>query len=237
MTVRLPAPAALGPCASPMAAVTPSRRGLLSLGAAGLLAVPGGAEAQPGLLLRETFDAEARTPQQMLGGVLTIGQDDAWTGEVGNGAYTLTNGSRAGSIRTFYMSRINDVLPGPIEADVRVESEDPQAGAGVLAAHDPASLSYVLLLVGGEGNYAVVVSEQRSARVALSGTSSRIRRGQANLVRTERGPEGVSLFINGARLGSFGNPAMTGTGVGIGAFGRGRFSFEEVRIFAPRSSS
>lgn len=214
----------------------PLHRRHLALSAMALpaLALLGGrrALAQPALLLRERFETLGRQPAEMLGGVLSIGQAGPWQCSLEQGGYVMANASQAGNLRTYYLGQVNGTTPGAVEAEVLVNATTEQAGAGVLAAHDAQSNSYVLVLAGAGGNYTVISCINGQASIAMSGTHGAIRRNAVNTVRALRGADGVALSINGARLGSIGNPALTGRGVGIGAFGLGQFRFNEVRIFA-----
>lgn len=182
----------------------------------------------------ERFDPNT-PPQEVMGGVLSVGRDGAWHGSLEDGGYVLENEGDAGAIRYFWLGDI----PGPpdqppaalaVSVDVDGAFEGEISGAGLIFRFDPERRFYYGFVLLNGGRYGFFQRDQDGVQMRLSGTSEAIEAGGEN--RLTIVPEGdtMNLFVNGERIGAFGNDAVQGPGVGIVAIGIGRFHFDDFAI-------
>jgi hypothetical protein len=119
-----------------------------------------------------------------------------------------------------------------VEVAVRATGDE-RSGAGILARYDPATRTYILFAVGPLGGYYVVLRGRKSAQIVAAGISDAIRVGEVNELRVRTVGETLIFDVNGTPVVRFPGGDAPGRLVGIGAFGRGAFRLEEVRISPP----
>lgn len=193
----------------------------------------------------EAFDGPL--PSVMLNGSLTLGTSGAWSTKVADGALVLSNSEAANAIR--YIAVENVVFPGTstptstnndtIELSVRASAEE-RAGAGVVADFDPRTSNYVLFAVGSHGAYFACRKEQNRVKIIAAGTSQAIKTNAMNKVAVSTKDRALVFSVNGSEILKVSElepewpnrrpVAARPRLVGIGAFGRGTFWFDEVRI-------
>jgi hypothetical protein len=213
-----------------------------------LLAAPGARAAE----YVESFDGPLTSV--MLNGALSTGASGGWSVEVREGALVLSNPEAANALR--YIGLENVIYPGSaspastnnatIEATVRAKAEE-RAGAGVLAGYDPRTGNYVFFAVSGGGAYFATRKDQNRVKIIAAGTSAAIKPGAANKVSASTRDRTLVFSVNGTevlRVQEPGPVEQAGRSslpqgqrlVGLAAFGRGTFWFEEARIAPPFSN-
>jgi hypothetical protein len=198
----------------------------------------------------ESFDGPLTSV--MLNGAVELGASGVWQTSVDNGNLVFTNPDASAAVR--YIAIENVVYDGmgepsstnasTIEAVLQVKSSE-KAGGGLIGRFDPQSKDYVLFTIGGTGGaFFVVKREQKGAKTIAAGTNPAIKSNAANKLKL-RNVEGTLIFeVNGTEVirvpeeptGELlpGRPDRRKIKynqlVGIGAFGKGAYTFEEVRV-------
>lgn len=182
----------------------------------------------------ERFDP-GTPPHDVMGGILGFARDGAWHGSLEDGAYVLENTGDAGAIRYFWFGGIPgrpDQPPAelPVSVDVGGTFEGEISGAGLIFRYDPERRFYYGFALLNDNRYGFFQRGEDGVRMRLSGPSEAIRAGGDNRLRIVPEGDAMNLFINGERIGVFGNDAVQGPGVGIVAIGVGRFRFDDFVI-------
>lgn len=162
---------------------------------------------------------------------LDQGLSDGWHAEYDSGLYWLENKHSQGAIRYYYTDH-DGTEDGSrvISVNVKMETDDPQARAGLVYGYDLSTGNYYLVLLGPEGQLEVVRRDADGFSLRMS-SSTDADMYSFNELRIQESGNEISLSINGRDLGSLGNDTIGQGAVGIAAVGLGRFGFakyEEV---------
>ena len=207
-------------------------RSLCSLLVAALLAATPVLAAE----YRESFDAGS-DPAKIMAGTLLIGDDGVWTGALEDGAYRLSNPGKDGAIRFYHFGfpgRSAASATGRTEVAVDVEGrfDGRIAGAGLLYRFDPAARTYYAFVVMKEGAYSLWQRTAEGLRRVASGSNAAIKPAGANslLARLQGGK--AEVFVNETRIVGHSLGAGQTGHVGIVAFDRGAYRFDNFRLSA-----
>jgi hypothetical protein len=198
--------------------------------------------AQPALVQKaeriyiETFDGDDTAV--MLNGVVDYGFKEGWFARVEGQAFRLSNEEARNAVRHYSTPTVS--YPGSgeiartdgatIEVDVRVSAQG-RSGAGLIAGFDSRRSDYLLFAVGpAKQVYVISRRTQGRAKMLIATTSDAVRQGETNRLRVAREGAGLVFEVNGTRIVKIDREEIPGHGIGIGAFGQGDFSFDNVRI-------
>lgn len=183
----------------------------------------------------ETFDGPDKAI--MLNGTIDYGVDGAWSARIDDGALELENTDAGSAVRYYTTPTVS--YPGSgavsqtdgasIEVDVRVDAQD-RSGAGLVGGFDRRRKDYHLFAIGPNQQVYVMFRENGKARLLVAATNNAVRSGQTNRLRLSGQEEGLAFEVNGVRVITIAQEDMAGKGIGIGAFGRGTYSFDNVHI-------
>lgn len=183
----------------------------------------------------ETFDGPDKAI--MLNGTVDYGVDGAWSARIDDGALELENTDAGSAVRYYTTPTVS--YPGSgavsqtdgasIEVDVRVDAQD-RSGAGLLGGFDPRRKDYHLFAIGPNQQIYVMFRENGKARLLVAATNDAVKSGQTNRLRLSSQDDGLAFEVNGVRVITIAPSDLVGRGIGIGAFGRGTFSFDNVHI-------
>lgn len=183
---------------------------------------------------RETFD-EGRDPAKILAGTLLIGDDGVWSGALEDGAYSLSNAGKDGAVRYFHVDFSNQSGAGAgsrteVAVDVAGQFDGQVAGAGLLYRFDRAARTYYAFVVMKDGVYSLWQRGTEGLRRVAAGSNAAIKPDGTNslLVRLEDGK--AELFVNDTRIGGHSTGPTAEGDVGIVAFDRGTYSFDNFRL-------
>lgn len=186
----------------------------------------------------ESFDG-AR-PSIMLNGVLQFGSNGPWSTRIANGALEMENRTADDALRYYKVERV--IYPGSstpvatedatIETTVGVSGEE-RSGAGILARYDAKTQDYLLFAIGPLATFHVIQRKAGKARYVAAGASAAIQLGVPNRLLVKTLGSTVVFDVNGHEVVRMPGDETPGRLVGIGAFGRGTFTFHEVRIAPP----
>ncbi|HET6492951.1 MAG TPA: hypothetical protein VFG44_08255 [Burkholderiales bacterium] len=173
----------------------------------------------------------------MLNGVVDYGADGDWSVRINDGALELSNSEAEHALRYYTVptvsypgsGSVSDTDGAIVEVEVRVEAHG-RAGAGIVAGFDRSKKDYLLFATGAGQQVYVVRRTHGKARMLTATTNDAVKEGEMNRLRVSRTDGGLALDINGARVMMVSSSDVPGRGIGIGAFGTGTFSFDEVLI-------
>jgi hypothetical protein len=179
-------------------------------------------------------------PSVMLNGIIAYGVNGPWSTRIADGALELQNLGDDKALRYYKVERV--IYPGStapastddatIEAIVRV-SGDERAGAGVMTRFDPKTSNYLLFTIGPRGTFSLLLRKDGKASFAGAGTHDAIRVGEFNRVRARTIGNTIIFEVNDREVARIAGDETPGRLVGIGAFGRGTYQFDEVRVAPP----
>lgn len=185
----------------------------------------------------ETFDT-GTDPKAALFGLLDIGttQNDAWTGQMADGVYRLSNNTRADLIRYFHFDRVPNSPPGRNASrgalSVEVGIENDQGGAtGIMFAFDPEKRHYSALFLFGSGNYAFYRRDESGLNKIMSGPIKDFRKTGLNELAIVARDEFMELYANGRMLGSVSYGSPPSGHVGLIAAGKGTHIFDNFNTY------
>lgn len=195
--------------------------------------------AEPsGRVYVETFDGS--DPAIMLNGVVDYGIKAPWVARIANEALELSNTDADNALRYYTLPTVSYRGTGTvsrtdgasIEVDVHVEAVDKaRSGAGLVGGFDHRRKDYVLFAIGPAKQVYVVQRRNGKARMLATAEHDGIKEG-GNRLRISSVDDGLGFDINGVRVMTVEHAELPGKGIGIGAFGRGTFRFDTVRIEA-----
>ena len=182
---------------------------------------------------------ENTDPQQVLGGILTVGRDadGHWTATLTGSSYRLVNEIDPTAVRFFYLLSLpgdtdRPLSQGTTTVEVSVKAETEIAGAGILYGFEPTTRYYYALVLT-EGGYAFYRRDGDGLNAMLSVQSEAVRVGESNrlAIRGEGGD--MRLFLNDVSLACMGTTTPIEGGIGIIAIGTGTFDIESFSYAAP----
>ena len=179
---------------------------------------------------RESFD-EASDPSRVLAGVLPLGEQDGWLGELVDGGFRLSNAARAGAVRYVYVEP-GDRLAG-LEVSVEGRFEGEHAGAGLIYALDRGAGTYFAFVVSGAGRYTLYRRTPEGLRRMAAGRNDAIAVDGANRLSVRFGEDTVEHFVNDANVVATRSKMSTEGGVGLVALDRGAFHFDDFGFTGP----
>ena len=106
-------------------------------------------------------------------------------------------------------------------------------GVGLLVRYDRRTQDYMMFAVGPRGTFNVLIRKDHKVGVAAAGTHDAIKTGEANRLLVKTLGSTLVFEVNGREVSRMPGEETPGRLVGIGAFGRGTFNFDEVRIAPP----
>lgn len=216
----------------------------LNIGASSaLLAQETTEAAETANVIVETFDGE--DPSLMLGAQIDFRTDKSpWLVYVSDGKLILENRKNPQSIH------YNDVkwVKFP-EADAITTTENAvisvvvdgenegRGGAGFLVGSGIAGV-YLMFSVDEQGRYHLFHKDGRKVRPVHSAKHDAIEVGEPNTLTFEVRGANIAFFVNGTEVIKLPNPTKLAharqtdgrTGIGLAAFGIGKFSFDSVEI-------
>jgi hypothetical protein len=197
------------------------------------LALPAAADDAARPEIMETFDASG------YGGfksILKLGQDGAWTGEIRDGAFVLSNQGAPGAVRYFTVNGIEGaddeaLRQATLAVDVDGKYAGDRAAAGLIFGLAPEQKTYLMFVVTGTGKYALLARDLKGVKALASGENAAIHAGGVNRLEVKPGIGDVALLINDQRMLSFKvQNGQLGQGAGIVAFGEGEFRFDNFAL-------
>ena len=176
----------------------------------------------------------------MLNGVLSFGSSGPWSTRVTNGALEIENRTADNAVRYYRIERV--IYPGSqgpaatedatIEATLRMTGEE-RGGAGVIARYDAKTRDYLMFAVGPKGTFHNLLRKGPKATFVAAGLNDAIKVGESNRLLVKTLGSTLVFEVNGREVTRMQGDETPGKLVGIGAFGRGTFNFEQVRIAPP----
>lgn len=168
--------------------------------------------------------------------VVSLGRDGSWTGAKAGDTYWLENRDDPGAIR-YYYGPLDAAIVGnrDVSVTIALDTEDPEARAGLLYGFDADSRSYFLVVIGNDGAVDLYRRDRSGFSRMMSSELPGSRGPARRLLVRERGTE-ITVFLDGERVGTV-SSAGTGRGaVGIVAMGMGRFGFSAYAVQAGTAS-
>lgn len=202
--------------------------------AVALVAVTLGLFASPvrAVELVETFDP-GKPKEQVLGGILTTGQDGAWEASLADGAYVLRNATDGQAVKYVSINSFAGDTDGLASAfvtvDIDIADTTDLAGAGIIYRFDPASRSYLLFALLGNDEYAAFVRGPKGFKPLARGSVAGLREG-ANRLAVRSDGERIEFLINDVQAVGMTVRGTTGKSVGLAAIGKGTFTFDNLSI-------
>lgn len=198
----------------------------------------GGAQAASGRIYTETFDGP--DDAIMLNGVVDYGVDGAWSAHIADHSLELTNAADKHAVRyyttptlTYPGSKMISRTDGAtIEVDVRVDAVE-RSGAGIVGGFDRHKKDYHLFAVGGDQQVYVMHRVGGKARLLMAAKNPAVKIGGINRLKVSGENGDLAFEVNGALVMVIKSAELAGSGIGIGAFGRGTFAFDTVNIIEP----
>jgi len=183
---------------------------------------------------RESFD-ESRDPARIMAGTLLIGNDGTWIGALEDGAYSLSNSGKAGAVRYFHVdfakrNGTDAAERTEVAVDVAGQFEGQAAGAGLLYRFDREARTYYAFVVMKDGAYSLWQRSADGLRRLAGGSNAAIKPGSVNslLARLQGGE--AELYVNDTRIVGHSTGATLAGDVGIIAFDRGAYRFDNFRL-------
>ena len=197
--------------------------------AAAMLAATGWTTAHAADIV-ETFDA-GKPPAAVLGGLAKTGTDGAWAITLADGAYVWRNDSDAQAVRYIHIDPPPGDADGFADAAVEVDVTIGERGsaAGIVYRFDPASRTYLMFALLGDGQYAVVARGQQGLKQVGRGTVPGVKPGTNRLAARTVGDK-IEYLVNGARAVEVDIRGAAGKSVGIAAIGKGTFTFDNLSV-------
>lgn len=194
--------------------------------------------------ITETFDAG--DPSLMLGGQIDLDGDTApWHVDITAGELVMENRLNPQSLHYRDIAWVqypnSDTLTSTEDAVISavVEAENSgRGGAGILIGSGKAG-TYLMFSVDGQGRYHVLRKDGRTLRSLRSAQHTAIAAGAPNKLTFEQRGANTVFIVNGVEIikipnaegaGLPGRPRAGTSGIGLAAFGIGRFSFDDVVI-------
>jgi hypothetical protein len=197
-----------------------------------------GVSAQVARTYVETFDGP--DPSVMLNGVVDYGADGDWAVRIDDGALELSNTEEGDAVRYYTTptvsypgsGRISRTDGATIEVDVRVDAGS-RAGAGLIGGFDHQKKDYILFAVGPAQQVYVLGRTNGKAKILVATHHDAVRTAQTNRLKISREGGGLRFEVNDSHVLTIDREDVPGPGIGLGAFGRGSFSFDNVNISDP----
>jgi hypothetical protein len=189
----------------------------------------GGLEAQSGDFL-ETFD----NPTSEFASYLFVGQEDAWTGELKDGSYQLSNSSDEGVVKYIYTTTLAGVASPlssqTVSVDVAGTFTNPTySQAGLLFYFNPETQFYYAFVVKAD-TVALVLRDANGFQELASTTTDALNVNQVNRLSVVPEASKVRLLVNGAEIMSLDSLSLEPGGVGILAASTGAFQFDNFSV-------
>lgn len=193
------------------------------------------------ILYQETFDSGA-DPSQAFWGLLDIGpkQNDPWNGVLAKGAYGLTHSGKAGAVRYYYRSSLDDGTPlseCAVSVEVGGTFDQEISGAGLLYEFDPTNNYYFGFVIGKDSTYAVYQRNQDGMRRVVSGQSPAVRPNQINRLTLVPQSNIINFYINNKHVAKVGSGTSPKGAAGILAISSGFFMFDNFALYAAKPSA
>ncbi|WP_417675988.1 hypothetical protein [Roseibium sp.] len=186
----------------------------------------------------ETFDGD--DPDLILAGPVDLAVKEAleWDFSVSDGRFVLENRSAPKS--AFYKDiewvrydgSDNLVSTNLANISVTVTSDDRgRGGAGVFVGSGQRG-RYWMFCIDGNGHYFVLNKSGRKVKTAFSGSHAAIHPDKANRVALERQEDKIVFLANDVEIIQVPMKNWKGKldGVGLGAFGKGSYTFDDLKI-------
>jgi hypothetical protein len=103
----------------------------------------------------------------------------------------------------------------------------------VIARYDPKTRDYLMFAVGPKGTFHALLRKGPKAKFVAAGLNEAIKAGESNRLLVKTLGSTLVFEVNGREVTRLPGDETPGKLVGIGAFGRGTFNFEQVRIASP----
>lgn len=203
-------------------------------------------DATPSVAVTETFDGE--DDSIMLGGQISFkNQKSNWLVYISDGSLVFENKEDPHNLHyddIRWVKYPNDrVLSATTEALISatvVSRNEGQGGAGILVGSGDRGI-YHSFMIDGQGRYHVVTKEGRNANRTYSDIHPSILVDAPNKVSFERNHNNIVFYVNGSEVVQVPGFASTGSsrghlgtsGVGLTAFGLGKFMFDDIEINQP----
>lgn len=192
----------------------------------------------------ETFDAG--DPALMLGGQIDLDSDTTpWHVDITGGKLVIENRLDPKSLHyrdiAWVQYPASDTLASTEDAVISTVVEaknNGRGGAGILIGSGKAG-TYLMLSVDGQGHYHVLRKDGRTLRPLRSARHVAIAVGAPNKLTFEQRGTNTVFIVNGVEiikipsaeaLGPLGRPGTGTSGIGLAAFGIGKYSFDDVVI-------
>ena len=168
--------------------------------------------------------------------IIHTGNSGGWYGQIDSDNYWLENVNQPGAIRYYHTAYSpEDAGNRLISVRVKLETNDPQARAGLFYGYDDKDRSYYLILLGPNGIFEVIRRDASGFHLRMSSTTGAVGTAFNQIIIRENG-NNLSLSVNGKDMGSFGNDTVGKGAVGIVAVGMGRFGYSKYSEQANRHS-
>lgn len=171
-----------------------------------------------------------------LGGQLKPYSNDIWTIEIADGELIFENLTNPKSLHRNTFNWVQYPGSSLIErADganlsVTVRSfNTSQGGGGIVVGHESGA-QYFLFCVDRSGRYFLFEKKSGKTKVAFAGSSEFIKNNEKNTLSATWLEKSVIFTVNGNEVLQAPYNWRQGTTLGLGAFGIGRFAFDDVNI-------
>ena len=182
----------------------------------------------------ETFDP-GTAPDQMMEGILGLGDDGPWSGRVDNARYILENRSDPYAVTYYYFVPAQTFSRGPVDVSVDIggnfRAGEYHSGAGLIYGFDEQRRTYYAFVIMENGQYGFFERDAEGFQERISGTHGAIRREGSNTLSIQSGADGFSLRVNGSKVADYGS-SQRGRGVGLLALGKGTYEFDNFTMRA-----
>ena len=188
-----------------------------------------GLEVQGGDFL-ETFD----NLTSEFASALLVGQEEAWTGELKEGGYLLSNSSDDGVVKYIYTTTLaglaSPLSSQTVSVDVAGTFTNPTySQAGLLFYFNPETQFYYAFVVKAD-TVALVLRDANGFQELASTTTDALKVDQVNRLSVVPESNKVRLLVNGTEVMSFDSPSLEPGGVGILAASTGVFQFDNFSV-------
>lgn len=198
-----------------------------------------GQSNQGGRELKFYEDFNGSDPDTMLGGAIDFANNDTnWFLSVVNGQLRMENRSHPRSVVYNDISwvrypgavSLSSTKSSKIKVDIAAQNKG-RGGAGILFGSGVRG-HYWLFAIDGAGRYFLIKKVGRKSRMVFSEVSSKIHSGRPNELSYELQNKSISFIANGNELVKIplDKSDQKLTGIGLGAFGIGVYSFDNVEI-------
>jgi hypothetical protein len=193
------------------------------------------------LTSEETFDNADRRRGGLIR-VLSLGEQkgDAWKGSVNQGCYNLSNAVWDGAVRYYYLKSVprmasqSSLSEGALSVDVFVEEGNDNSAAGLIYQFNAETKNYYAFILYRNHTYAIYRRTHEGLRKILSGTAKRFSpNGNNTLTILTRGVN-CEFYINSMAVACIGDTVRPSGHVGIVAFGKGAYRFDNFKTYGNR---